>query len=178
MAVDKLLVANESLPVAVVYDLADELARLQPALRALSPSAFQTLDNDDASYTFRLHPGARDYLQRDEPGLFERYSGIAEVLVTALIGAVSGTFAVLQIYNRRRKNRIDRFYVAVMAIRNREVHTEQQRAAAMDELHALEEQAFAMLVKEELAADESFRIFTDLVRDTTDTLSASPSESV
>ena len=120
LAVDKLLVATPGMDAAVVYDLIGEIRRLQPALAATHPLSFRDLTREfDASgSTFVLHPGAQAFTQRDEPTFYERYSGVAEVLVTLVIGLISGGYAVIQIYNRRRKNRIDGFYRDVMAIRD------------------------------------------------------------
>ena len=122
---------------------------------------------DASGSTFVLHPGAQAFTQRDAPTFYERYSGVAEVLVTLVIGLISGTYAVIQIYNRRRKNRIDRFYTDVMAIRDSvdERSPASERAAAVERVRALQNEAFGMLIDEKLAADESFRIFVTLSND-------------
>ena len=80
-----------------------------------------------------LHPGAQAFTERDAPDIYERYSGVAEVVVTLLIGLVSGFYAVVQIYHRRRKNRIDRFYTEVIALRDSisSDNTDAERAAAI-----------------------------------------------
>jgi TRAP-type uncharacterized transport system substrate-binding protein len=169
LAVDKLLVSRPGIDEAVVYDLISEIRRLQPAFAASYPLLFSGLreEFDAAGSTFVLHPGAQAFTQRDAPTFYERYSGVAEVLVTLVIGLVSGTYAVIQIYNHRRKNRIDGFYKEVMAVRDsisdRSPATE--RAAAVERVRALQNEAFDMLIREKLAADESFRIFVTLSND-------------
>ena len=169
LAVDKLLVSRPGLDAADVYDLIAEIHRLQPALAARRPMLFQRLTEefDAANSTFVLHPGAQAYSQRDAPSFYERYSGVAEVLVTLIIGLVSGGYAVVQIYNHRRKNRIDGFYTDVMAIRDSidERSTADERAAAVERIRELQNTAFDMLIREKLAADESFRIFVTLSND-------------
>lgn len=169
LAVDKLLVSRPDLDESAVYDLISEIRRLQPALAATRPLLFQKLTREfDASGSaFVLHPGAQAFKQRDAPSLYERYSGVAEVLVTLVIGLVSGSYAVVQIYNRRRKNRIDRFYKEVMAVRDSvsERSSAVERAAAVRQVRALQNEAFDMLISEKLAADESFRIFITLSDD-------------
>jgi TRAP-type uncharacterized transport system substrate-binding protein len=174
LAVDKLLVSRPGLDAAVVYDLIAEIRRLQPALAARRPMLFQRLreEFDAAASTFVLHPGAQAYAERDTPTLYERYSGVAEVLVTLIIGLVSGGYAVIQIYNRRRKNRIDGFYTDVMAIRDSiDGHsTAEERADAVERVRELQNTAFDMLIREKLAADESFRIFVTLSNDIIDQL--------
>ena len=169
LAVDKLLVANPELPDVAVYDLINEMRRLQPGLAASHPVIFDHLSDEfDASdSTFVLHPGAQAFTQRDEPDMLERYSGVAEVLVTLVIGLVSGTYAIVQIYNRRRKNRIDAFYTDVMALRDSVTtnSSPSDREAAVAKVRALQNEAFGMLVTEKVAADESFRIFVTLSND-------------
>jgi TRAP-type uncharacterized transport system substrate-binding protein len=166
LAVDKLLVSSPGLDSTVIYDLIDDL---QPALSARFPMLFQRLreEFDASGSTFVLHPGAQAFTQRDAPTFYERYSGVAEVLVTLVIGLISGSYAVVQIYNRRRKNRIDGFYKDVMAIRDsiNERSTANERAAAVERVRELQNTAFDMLIREKLAADESFRIFVTLSND-------------
>jgi TRAP-type uncharacterized transport system substrate-binding protein len=169
IAVDKLVVARKELDPSVVYDFINEILRLRPALAAKHPGVFQHLSDDfDASRSrFILHTGTQDYLQRSEPTFVERYSGVAEVLVTLMIAAFSASFAGVRIYNRRRKNRIDRFYAAALNIRNSidKLASDSARRTAINELRKLQDEAFELLVAEKLAADESFRIFITLSND-------------
>ena len=178
LAVDKMLVASNDLPDAAVYDLINEILRLQPALAADRPMLFQHLSDqfDAAGSTFVLHPGAQAFTQRDAPNFFERYSGIAEVLVTLVIGVISGIYAAAQIYQRRRKNRIDVFYTDVMTVRDaiKDGSSAVDRAAAIEQVKALQNKAFEMLVNEKLAADESFRIFITLSNDIMADLDSTP----
>ena len=169
LAVDKLLVASTDLADAAVYDLINEILRLQPALAATRPMLFQHLSDgfDASNSTFVLHPGAQAFTQRHAPNFYERYSGVAEVLVTLVIGVISGAFAIAQIYQRRRKNRIDVFYTDVIALRDSITGSSSadDRIAAVEKVRALQNSAFGMLVDEKLAADESFRIFITLSND-------------
>lgn len=169
LAVDKLLVARSDLPDTVIYDLLREVLRLQPALSALRPALFSELTDkfDVSKSTFVVHPGALAFIERDAPSVYERYSGIAEVAVTVLIGVLSGGFAILRIYQIRRKNRIDVFYTEILQIRKAVEGTTDiaARKKAVREVRALQNKAFEMLVDEKLAADESFRIFVTLSND-------------
>jgi TRAP-type uncharacterized transport system substrate-binding protein len=175
IAVDKILVARKDLEPSVVYDLINEILRIRPALASTYPGLMQDMSDDfDASRSrFLLHAGTQDYLQRSEPTFVERYSGVAEVLVTLLVASISAAFAGIRIYNRRRKNRIDRFYSEVIAIRRQVADSEDdavnQKAASR--LRALQDEAFELLVDEKLAADESFRIFITLSNDALEQIS-------
>ncbi len=169
LAVDRLLVARRNLDATVIYDLVGGLVSLRPALSSLQPGLFQEIsgDFDPSTSTFIIHPGAQAYAQRNAPSIYERYSGIAEVAVTVLIALASAIFAGLRIYRLRRKNRIDTFYSAVIAIRKTisGISTPEQRQEKSNEIKALQDEAFEMLVDEKLAADESFRIFITLLND-------------
>lgn len=169
LAVDKLLVARDDVPEHVIYDLTSELLRLKAALSAVRPALFAHLtdDFDLSGSTFVIHRGARAFLERDAPSVYERYSGIAEVAVTLMIGLLSGSFAMVRIYKIRRKNRIDTFYSEAMSIRDGvQANPDMDaRRSAVERLRQLQNRAFEMLVDEKLAADESFRIFITLSND-------------
>lgn len=174
LAVDNLLVARADLRDAIVYDLFSEILRIRPALFGARPELFQPLDDDitQSNLTFSLHSGALAFLKRDEPSWIERYSGVAEVVATLMVGLVSGVFAFVKIYRVRRKNRLDKFLVEVIGIRNSVTPdtSAKERADAISKIRALQDYGFEQLVDEKLAADESFRIFIELTNDTIDYL--------
>ena len=169
VAVDKVLVARNDLDASTVYDLINEIRRLRPALSATRPGLFDQLgDSFDVSRsTFVLHAGTQDFLQRAEPTIYERYSGVAEVAVTLLIALASATLAGFRILKMRRKNRIDRFYSAAIEIRDSisPASSGEARARAVEKIRELQNTAFDQLVDEKLSADESFRIFITLSND-------------
>lgn len=169
IAVDKILVTRSNLESSIVYDLINDILRLRPAMAAQRPGIFQRLSKDfDASRSrFALHSGTQAYLQRSAPTIYERYSGVAEVMVTLLIALFSASFAGVRIYRMRRKNRIDRFYAATITLRNtaRDSTDPNKRKHLAAEVRRLQDEAFNLLVDEKLAADESFRIFITLSND-------------
>ena len=169
IAVDKILVARSDLDSTVVYDLINEILRLRPALAAKRPGLFQHLsgDFDTSRSTFIVHAGAQAYLQRSAPTVYERYSGIAEVVVTLIVALGSAAFAMARIFRMRRKNRIDIFYSQTIALRRSVTSSTgaEELARVIKEVRALQNTAFDLLVDEKLAADESFRIFITLSND-------------
>jgi TRAP-type uncharacterized transport system substrate-binding protein len=169
VAVDKLLVARSDLDPSVVYDLVNEIRRLQPALSATRPGLFEQLSDgfDVSRSTFVVHAGTQDYLQRSEPTIYERYSGVAEVVVTLLIALISVTLAGIRVFKMRRKNRIDRFYSAAIDIRDSvtDASSNNDLGELAIKVRELQDDAFDQLVDEKLAADESFRIFITLSND-------------
>jgi hypothetical protein len=168
LAVDKLLVARADLPETAIYDLLREILRRKPALSARYPGLFHQLkdDFDVSGSAFVIHPGALAYLQRNEPDIYERYSGVAEVVVTLVIGLVSGAYAIFQILSIRRKNRIDAFCRRCIEIRDGALDGDAAaRNEAVTSLKRLEDEAYELLIRERLSADESFRIFITLCND-------------
>lgn len=172
VAVDNLLVARAGLADSIVYDICAEILRIRPALFGDRPELYQPLDEHlaEANFLYSLHPGALAFIKRDEPTMIERYSGVAEVVATLMVGLVSGLFAIVKIYRIRRKNRLDEFLVEVIDIRNslKPDSSADERAAAMASIRTLQDRAFELLVDEKLAADDSFRIFTELSNNTID----------
>ncbi len=169
IAVDRMLVARADLPDAIVYDFISEVIRLRPPMAAKWPGLFGNLnaDYDVSRSSFNLHPGSQAFLQRAEPGFYERYSGVAEVAVTLMIGLVSAAFGASRLYDRYRKNRIDSFCLRAIQLRD-SVPDEAgmtERKAAVQKIHELQTEAFEMLAAEKLAADESFQIFITLSND-------------
>lgn len=169
VAVDKILVTRNDVDSSVVYDLINEILRIRPAFAARRTGLFQPLTGDfDASRSrFVLHAGAQAYLQRDAPDVMERYSGVAEVVVTLFVALISAAFAGVRIFRMRRKNRIDRYYAATMDIRNsvKDAKDPAEFQRAIEKVRDLQNEAFDLLVDEKLAADESFRIFITLSND-------------
>lgn len=176
VAVDMMLVARADLHDSVVYDLVRDIHRVRPALASRRPGLLNSsyADFSTNSSTFVLHPGLIAYLNRNEPSVYERYSGIAEVVVTVIVALFSATFAGVRFYRMRRKNRIDTFYTGVIAIRQSldESSSAEDRHAAARKIRDLQDTAFQMLVDEKLAADESFRIFITLSNDALQDLEA------
>jgi TRAP-type uncharacterized transport system substrate-binding protein len=172
VAVDKILVVRSDIAASIVYDLIGEIHRSRPALSAVRPGVFDHLGDefDVSKSTFVLHAGAQDFLQRAEPTIYERYSGVAEVLVTLMIALVSAALAIFRILKIRRKNRIDEFYSAAIEIRNSitQSATIDEKTSAAEKIRELQNTAFEQLVDEKLAADESFRIFITLSNDILD----------
>ena len=74
---------------------------------------------------------------------------------------LTGVVALARWRAHMKKDRIDHFYAEVMSVRDRMDSAEPQ--ALLRELDALEREAFDKLIREKLAANESFRIFTDLM---------------
>jgi TRAP transporter TAXI family solute receptor len=110
------------------------------------------------------HPGAITYYERFEPPFVVEYAEAISLGLTLLVGAWSGWIALRQWIQRRKKNRIDAYYLEVttdppdLITANR-----QQLLERRARLITIRERAFADLVDERLEADESFSIFQNQV---------------
>ena len=180
IAVDKFIVTRSDVDPALVYDFISELLRLRPALASKRPGLFSNLSGDfnPSRSTFVIHEGAQAYLERSEPSIYERYSGIAEVAVTVLIALISALFGAMRLYHVKRKNRIDNYYSEAISVRNSipAALNAQERARLSGKIKSLQDRAFEELVDEKLAANESFRIFITLSNDILRQLGANSAE--
>ncbi len=163
VGVDTLLVTRKAVPEAIIYKLTKALVEQKPRFMAISPHMFAGIKEtfDPLDLNFPLHSGARRYLERDEPGMLERYAESINLLMYMGFLVLTGFVAFSRWRAHRKKDRIDRFYIRILAIRERA--STEQHTVLLRELKALEGEAFTALVEEKLAADESFRIFTDLL---------------
>ncbi|GHD31963.1 TAXI family TRAP transporter solute-binding subunit [Halioglobus pacificus] len=163
MSVDMLLVASREAPERAIYDLTRTLIEQKARFAALAPNIFSwvTEDFDPLALNFPLHRGARLYLERDEPGFLERYAESINLLVYLAFLCLTGVVALARWQARRKKNRVDTFYTRILTIRERIAFDDP--ITLRNELEALEREAFELLINERLAADESFRIFTELL---------------
>lgn len=162
LAVDMLLVARRSVEPSVIYSLVSTVLEEKARFAAVEPALFRWVSSrfENDGLAFPLHRGARRYLERDEPGFLERYAETLNFLVYLVVLLLSGLVALGRWRARRRKDRIDGFYLRALELRRQVGEVESQ--ALLAELDALETEAFDGLVAERLAADDSFRIFTEL----------------
>ena len=110
------------------------------------------------------HQGAMAYYERFEPPFVVQYAEAISLGLTLLVGVWSGSVAIRQWIQRRKKNRIDAYYIEVTH------EPPDLTTASRDELLnrrarliKIRERAFADLVRERLEANESFSIFQNQV---------------
>ena len=93
VSVDNFLVARANIPDVEIYDLTRTILEHKQELATVSRvvASAVTGNFDENALTFPLHPGARKYLDRDEPGLLERYAELAGVSFTVFLAGASGS---------------------------------------------------------------------------------------
>jgi hypothetical protein len=163
IAVDTLLVTRKDMPDDIVYELTQTLLEQKPRFAAIAPHLFSGINEsfDPMDLSFPLHDGARQYLDRNEPGFLERYAESVNVLVYLAFLLLTSFLALARWRAHRKKDRMDTFYVRVLAVRDR--MGSEGAPALLGELANIEREAFQSLIDEKLAANDSFRIFTDLL---------------
>jgi TRAP-type uncharacterized transport system substrate-binding protein len=169
VSVDNYLVTRAGFSDLELYDLTRTVLEHKQRLATVNPVLVSTVtdDFDEETLTFPLHPGARQYLDRDEPGLLERYAELAGVSFTVFLACASGLIGLARWRKRRRKDRIDVFYRSIIEQRTAGLRTDTSREveAVISRLRELQDEAFGLLIEERLAADESFRIFVTLTQE-------------
>ncbi len=164
IGVPSLLVCRSDLPAGLVYEVTKELFESRNKLADLSPEAYQISELTTAEILpWSIHEGAQQYFRRREPSFLERYSDVMALLIS--LGAASwATWGVVSRWSsRKKKNRIDEYYLEVAAtflrleedLSAKSLHEEKSR------LQNLRSRAFQDLAKERLKADDSFAIFQD-----------------
>lgn len=163
LSVSTLLVARREASEARIYELTRMLVEQRARFAALEPDIFSWVSEhfDREKLNFPLHDGARRYLERDAPGLLERYANTINLLVYLAILLATGLAGFLRWRAQRKKNRVDTFYSRLLAVRER--MGSEPVAELLEEVRLMELEAYSLLIDEKLAADESFRIFTDLL---------------
>jgi len=169
VALDTLLVTRADVPIVAVYELIQFVEMMGPVLAAQRPDlAIDELETFEISHvTFPVHPGTMAFRARNDPGFAERASSLFEMGVTILVATFTALFALVRFVRGLRKGRIDRFYSATLEIRAKlsEEPNAERRRAYVNELRTLRADAFSLLIKEKLAADDSFRILQALIYD-------------
>lgn len=163
VAVDTLLVTRVQASETSIYELTRTFLEQKPRLTSIAPHLFAGINEsfDPLDLNFPLHRGARSYLNRDDPGFVERYAETINMLVYVSVLLLSAFLALARWREHRKKDRVDVFYRRVFEVRD-----ERGGATAsekLERLDAIEREAFESLIREKLSANESFRIFTDLL---------------
>jgi TRAP-type uncharacterized transport system substrate-binding protein len=167
LSVDSILVASARLDDELVYELTRYIINEQPALATSNPTYFHAVGEDfsPGSLSLPLHPGARQFYERDRPSLIERYAELLGVILSATLALAGGLLALRRWNLHRKKDRIDEYYSR--ALTERQTVTGSDDTAVlldcMKRLMDLEDRAFEQLVQEQLKGDENFLIFVSLV---------------
>ena len=163
VAVDTLLVARKNVSESKIYELTRTFIEQKSRFTAIAPQLFSGINEsfDPLDLSFPLHKGARSYIRRDDPSFIERYAETINMLVYVSFLMISAFLAFARWREHKKKDRVDLFYEMVFTVRDdTSGRSKAERLAALNDI---EREAFNSLINEKIAANESFRIFTDLL---------------
>ena len=167
---DMVFVVREGMYSLAVSDLIRSLFAHREKFVHVNTSFYYGIveDFDRSKLSYSLHEGARAYLDRDEPNIFERYAELAGVIFTIALATGSGLISLRRKRSRKKKDKIDVFYAHLMDIKNAipDIKTIEDARSKINEVKVEQKRAFEMLIDEELSANESFRIYMELSKET------------
>ncbi|MGB3465258.1 MAG: TAXI family TRAP transporter solute-binding subunit, partial [Cyclobacteriaceae bacterium] len=170
IATETILVVNSDLSDDFVYNLTKTIYREKQSLNEISPLVYGTMneDFDRGEITFPLHNGARIFFDRDEPSFVERYAELGGVILSILLALISGLVSLSRWQKQKKKDRVDVFYKDLILIKNHinEIQTSKDGIEKLKSIYAQQNHAFDMLIEEKLEANESFRIYMELSKET------------
>ena len=160
------LVASRRADADLVRDVTDALFRFRSQLveedGKLAVAKRIREQYRPGSAIISYHHGAVAYYERSQPPFLVEYAEAISLGLTLLVGLYSGSIALREWMRRRKKNRIDGYYVEAVELTADLSHasTESLRLTH-DALVRLRQKAFADLVAEKLDPNESFTILQD-----------------
>ena len=169
VAVEAVLCCRKDLPESVAREVVAAIFENQAGMaRQKTLFAQARSPMSGPSMQFPLHSGAEAYYRRDEPGFLVRYAELMSLVVSCAVAIWGFAFAIRQIINRRKKNKIDEYYLIldkmIQELSNPEVSSDRALELSVKVDH-IRETTLAMLVREELAADEAFLILQRLMQE-------------
>ena len=170
IATEALLIVSEDLSDQVVYDITKAIYREKQALNEITPLVYGTMkeDFDRGEIGYPLHNGARIFFDRDEPTFFERYAELGGVAFSIILAIASGLVSLSRWQKQKKKDRVDVFYKDLITIKNHisEIKTSADGIEKLKTIQNQQNHAFDMLIEEQLEANESFRIYMELSKET------------
>ena len=166
VGVKAVLACHTNLPDEIAETLTRTLYEHRAAL-SQKHSAFSSLDEQSstAHLQFPLHPGAENFFRRTDPGFFAKHVEMMGFILTLILILWSVLVWAQRWFLQSRKNRIDAYYEAIDEVINR-----LNDGTNLEEINELEntlleirQRAADELVKEKLAADESFIIYQNML---------------
>lgn len=174
LSLDLIMVVRSDMLEVSVNDLTRTMLRNRQIFTSIDPLLFTGLreDFDKGVLNIPLHEGARTFLDRDEPSFIERYAELGGVILSILIALISGIVSLTKWQAQKKKDEIDEFYEDLMNIKNTVggIQTVKDAVAKVRHVQASQNRAFEMLIAEKLVANESFRIYMELSKETIEEL--------
>lgn len=166
VGVRAVLVCRADLDVDTAERITRTLFERRAALSREEPR-FAQLDEQRAQsrLQFPLQEGAENYYRRREPGFLSEHAEAMGFVITLILLGWSMLTWGQRWYVQSRKNRIDTYYQAVNdVVRRLQIETTPETVDALEaELLQIRQRASSELVNEQLAANESYVIYQNMV---------------
>lgn len=164
LSISTLLAARDTLDEDIVYELARELAHISPRIAATYPLAGlpRMSQEEGAARELMLHEGARRYRDRDLPGFVERYAEVLGVVATLFVAVGSLVLAWRRHRQQQRKDRLDSYYEAMLALRDSLVDGRRQGADVAGQVRATQAEVMGLVIDERIDANGALQAFLSL----------------
>jgi len=170
LATDAILVTRAGMRENPVYEVTRHVFNEKQDFTRISPLIQRGLDEkfDRSQLSFPLHEGARVFFDRDEPSVFEKYAELFGVIFSISVALVSALISLTKWQSQKKKDRVDVFYRELMKVKNEmnKLVSSNLAQERLKEILASQNRAFDMLINEELEANDSFRIYMELSKET------------
>ena len=166
LGVQAVLVCHKNVDMDIVERIARTLFE-QRAVLSQKEATFSKLDEQTAQsgLQFPLHEGAENFYRRKDPGFVAENAEVMGFILTIILLCWSILSWVREWYTQNRKNKIDTYYQEVDDVIHR-LHdgTDLKEIDELEgELLKIRQRASAELVNEQLAADESYIIYQNML---------------
>jgi len=166
LGVQAVLVCQKNVDADVIERITHTLFEQRAVLSQREPT-FTQLDESTAraGLQFPLHEGAENFYRRKEPGFMRTNAELFALSITGMLVLWSSLMWVRRWFVQSRKNRIDSYYQEVDdIIRRLQDGTDLAELDGLEsELLKIRQRASDELVKEQLAADESYIIYQNML---------------
>ena len=173
MGVDAVFVCSNELNQGLVESITKTLFEKRAVLAQKNP-VFSHLDEEKAQsrLQFPLQEGAEFYYRRREPGFLAEHAESMGFIVTLILLFWSFSAGARKIFVSKRKNRIDRFYSRIGHINNKlnEITSIAMCMEYQTELNRIRQEASTELINEQIAADDAFLIYQNMLNGCQDAL--------
>lgn len=170
LSVDLVMMVRSGLGEVAINDFTKTMLRNRQIFTGIDPLLYYGMqeDFDQGRLNIPLHEGSRTFLDRDEPSFVERYAELGGVILSLIIAAWSGLVSLTKWQAQKKKDRIDEFYEDLINIKN-SITTLKEIKPVVEHIRHIQtaqNKAFELLISEELVANESFRIYMELSKET------------
>ena len=170
LTIDVVMMVRSGMGAIAVTDLAKTMLRNRQTFAPIDPMLYSGMreDFDRSKLNFPLHEGARAFLDRDEPGFLERYAELGGVIFSIIIAFIGGIVSLTKWQAQKKKDKVDEFYEQLLKVKNTipVIKTVKEGLQKIKEIQDSQNNAFEMLISEELIANDSFRIYMELSKET------------